>query len=203
MTNTVTRLRRSIIKKRNSLPSHEQRNYSKMIAQHLCHQLIFLRAQRIAFYFSNKGEVETQIILNEALKMSKECFFPILHPVKHNCLWFGRYHKGDVLKKNVYGIPEPDLHYVDQVTPWSIDLVITPLVAFDQQGNRVGMGGGYYDRTFAFKKRQSRSKPFLLGLAYDFQQIPIFEARSWDVPLDAILTETRFLPFYKSLTTPR
>lgn len=163
-------LRRAILSKRSQLNSPQRQQASQLIAKQLFKSLHFLRSKRLAFYFANKGEVDTSLIVEKALLLGKECFFPVLHPIKHNRMWFGRYRLGDKLKKNYFGIPEPNLTSAEKVQPWSLDLVITPLVAFDLNGNRLGMGGGFYDRTFSFKS-EKRIKPFLIGLAYDFQQI--------------------------------
>lgn len=195
MTDAVSRIRKTIVQQRSSLSRINQQQASKIIAQRLLRSLIFLNAERIAFYFPTRGEIDTVLVIKRALSQSKECYFPILHPLKHNRLWFGRYHQNDPLIKNHYGILEPDLKFAEQVKPWSLDLVITPLVAFDKKGNRLGMGKGYYDRTFAFKNDHLRSKPFLLGLAYDFQEVPDLHAHHWDVPLNAVLTEHQFLQF--------
>lgn len=197
----VKQLRRKILTTRSTYSKSHQSHMSKQISSHLARILPFLRAQRIGFYFSNKGEVDPFLIVAKALNMHKACYFPILHPLKHNQLWFGRYHKGDPLIKNQFGILEPDLGIAEKIDPFSLDLVITPLVAFDSNGNRLGMGRGYYDRTFAFKKNSFRTSPFLLGLAYDFQEVESLQANSWDVPLNAVITESRYLPFCKSHAT--
>lgn len=196
MTN-LQQLRRNIIKQRKALTPSEQHLANTIISQQLIRNNIFIGAKRIAFYFSHKGEVDTSAVLKKALSMKKECYFPILHPIKHNLLWFGRYHGHDKLTKNNFGILEPDLKKVECIPAWCLDLVLTPLVAFDKIGHRVGMGRGFYDRTFYFKNQQFRKAPFLFGLAYDFQETDIIQPHNWDVPLDAVLTETRYLPFYK------
>jgi 5-formyltetrahydrofolate cyclo-ligase len=196
----VKQLRRKILTIRTAHPQSYQSHASRQIASSLTRVLAFIRAERIAFYFSTKGEVDPSLIVEKAVSMHKACYFPILHPLKHNKLWFGRYRQGDPLIRNRYGIFEPDLEAVEKIDPLSLDLVITPLVAFDSKGNRLGMGGGFYDRTFAFKKNHYRTKPFLLGLAYDFQEVDNLQANSWDIPLNAVITESRYLPFYKSQT---
>ena len=75
--------------------------------------------------------------------------------------------------------------------PWALDLVITPLVAFDAEGNRMGMGGGYYDRSFAWRKRRRIWRgPMLVGYAYELQKLNSIRASDWDVPMDAVVTES-------------
>ena len=71
-----------------------------------------------------------------------------------------------------------------------LDVVIAPLVAFDESLNRLGMGGGYYDRTFAFRKRaRVLRRPVLIGVAYSFQRVDRLQPENWDVPLDVVITE--------------
>jgi 5-formyltetrahydrofolate cyclo-ligase len=83
-----------------------------------------------------------------------------------------------------------------RIQPLALDLVLTPLVGFDHKGNRLGMGGGYYDRSFAFLlRRQNWKKPRLVGLAYDFQQLDKLPAKNWDVPLTAVATDTHWHSF--------
>ena len=92
---------------------------------------------------------------------------------------------------NRFGIPEPDLPAASRCPVLALDLVLVPLVAFDEAGNRLGMGGGFYDRTFRYlRHRTCWRRPHLVGIAYDAQRVPAIDARRWDVPLDAVVTET-------------
>lgn len=98
------------------------------------------------------------------------------------------------MKPNQYGISEPDIPISHQLKPIELDIVLMPLVAFDLNGNRLGMGGGFYDRSFSFlMRRKSNKKPRLIGVAYDFQEIETLDSDSWDVPLDAVVTESRLI----------
>jgi len=100
-----------------------------------------------------------------------------------------------VLIKNQYGIAEPKRNPRDAIAPWKLDIVITPLVAFDRDGNRLGMGKGYYDRTFSTKQHGWR-KPKLVGLAFSLQEAT-FIHHAWDVPLDMVVTERDAVTFKK------
>jgi 5-formyltetrahydrofolate cyclo-ligase len=190
-------LRKTLLIQRALLTKHQQQHASRLISKRFIKTLLFLRSRRIAFYFAHKKEIDASLILNQALAMSKECFFPILHPIKHNQMWFGRYRPSSVLKKNYLGILEPNLALTDRVEPWILDLVITPLVGFDSLGNRLGMGGGFYDRTFYFKSNRTSLKPKLIGLAYDFQQLDSISSNTWDVALDMVVTESNLYSFVK------
>ncbi len=151
---------------------------------------LFLHSQHIAIYLPNDGEMDLTPLLQRALSMGKKCYLPVLSPLFHNRLWFAPYHPGSHLSLNRFGIPEPDCNHAHMRPVWSLDLVLMPLVAFDLQGNRLGMGGGFYDRTLAYlNKRSHWRKPRLLGTAYSFQQVSQLPCESWDVPLHGVVTE--------------
>jgi 5-formyltetrahydrofolate cyclo-ligase len=93
------------------------------------------------------------------------------------------------LQENRFGIPEPCVPARALVRAQLLDLILVPLVAFDASGNRLGMGGGYYDRSLAFvAQRQHWRKPHVVGLAYEFQRVARMPANAWDVPLAAVVT---------------
>lgn len=150
----------------------------------------FRHSHRIAFYLASRGEIDPNPLMALALKAGKQVYLPVLRNRPAKSLWFASYHPGDRLVRNRFNIPEPVLHSSRLVMPWSIDMVFVPLVAFDTSGSRLGMGGGYYDRTFAFKCRRSHwLGPRLIGLAHDFQRVEKLTRQAWDIPLDAVITE--------------
>lgn len=127
-----------------------------------------------------------QRLISHAASSGKQVLVPV---VSGDSLEFSRYTERTCLQKNRYGIDEPV--NTESMSAGQLTLVLTPLVAFDQQGNRVGMGGGYYDRTFAFLADQPRPASVLLvGVAYQFQFTALPEPQPWDIPLDAVVTET-------------
>jgi 5-formyltetrahydrofolate cyclo-ligase len=176
--------RRILQEKRLKLDLSLQNALSAQIAQKLTHSLYFRQATHIAFYCAFKGEVSTTLILKAAQQLGKSCYLPVLH---NNQLAFIQCEPNDVLKPNHFGILEPLFDLKKQISPRKLDLVLLPLVAFDREGNRLGMGKGYYDKTFAF--RQKTLKPQLVGLAYDFQRINRVPNGELDVKLDGIVTE--------------
>ncbi|MDH5514996.1 MAG: 5-formyltetrahydrofolate cyclo-ligase, partial [Gammaproteobacteria bacterium] len=120
--------------------------------------------------------------------LGKKIYLPVLVPFSDNRLWFAHFVPGDRLVYNRYGIPEPASRNL--IKPTALDLVLTPLVAFDVHGHRIGMGGGYYDRRFAFLRQRTRwRKPRMLGIAYDMQKQERILSNAWDIPMDAIVTE--------------
>ncbi len=197
-TTTRAQLRQSLRQQRRALTPAQQRQAAARLVRTLKRQALFIRAKRIGFYLASDGEISALPLINAALQMGKQCFLPVLHPVRHNRLWFARYRPESALVKNCYGIAEPDIRLEPRVLPQTLDLVMLPLVGFDPQGGRLGMGGGYYDRTFAFKRRAytqdgrpPRKSPALVGLAHELQQQPKLELADWDIPLAAVATEQR------------
>jgi 5-formyltetrahydrofolate cyclo-ligase len=108
-------------------------------------------------------------------------------------LRFAPWRAGDPMQPNRYGIPEPVLEPASTLAPDQLQWALLPLLGFDRGGGRLGMGGGYYDRAFAFR-RGSAAPPRLVGVGYAFQELPALDAEPWDVPLDAVVTEHGYHP---------
>lgn len=179
---------------RRALSPQRQQAAALSLERRLGSHPLFLHSQHIAFYLPNDGEIDLRPLLHRALKMGKRCYLPVLSPLYHNRLWFAPYHQQSELVLNRFGIPEPAVNWAGMRPAWTIDLVLTPLVAFDRAGNRLGMGGGYYDRTLAYlRRRQHWRKPHLLGTAYDFQEVERLPHEPWDVPLHGIVTESSLI----------
>ena len=150
----------------------------------------FRHSRRIAFYIAANGEIDPEPLMQLAFKAGKRVYLPKLRQRPSGGLWFASYRPGDRVVYNRYGIPEPVMHHRRIVMPWSLDMAFVPLVAFDMSGNRLGMGGGFYDRTFAFKRRRNHWRgPKLIGLAHEFQRVDQLPIQAWDIPLDAVITE--------------
>jgi 5-formyltetrahydrofolate cyclo-ligase len=189
-------LRRTMRQRRQALSAHQQQAAAHALDRVLGRDPLFRNSQHIAIYLPNDGELDLQPLLLRALSMGKRCYLPVLSPLYHNRLWFAPYHADSTLSLNRFGIPEPDCNYSQMRTVWTLDLLLTPLVAFDDQGNRLGMGGGFYDRTLAYLTRRQRwRKPRLLGTAHAFQQVENLPHESWDIPLDGVVTEKGILNF--------
>ena len=151
---------------------------------------IIARSRHIAAYLPNDGEIDPLPLMGGLWSMGKTLYLPVLNPIAAHQLWFARYREGDELVTNRYGILEPRQRQL--VNPRFLDLVLTPLVAFDTDCNRLGMGGGYYDTSFAFlRNRHCWIRPRLLGLAYELQKCPRLQVNDWDIPLHAVITEER------------
>jgi 5-formyltetrahydrofolate cyclo-ligase len=155
-------------------------------------QRFFINSKHIAVYIPMQGEISPLALVHLAWQMGKAVYLPILMPFLENRLWFAPWNADSKMQTNRYGIPEP-VNQGRHIIPAShLDLVITPLVAFDKHCHRVGMGGGYYDRTFTFLRfRQHWHSPKLIGIAYEFQKITNISTQTWDVPLHAVVTENK------------
>jgi 5-formyltetrahydrofolate cyclo-ligase len=186
----LTALRRQLKRNRLRLPPEIREAAEKIVLQQMQRLPEFRRARRIAGYVGSKGEIDPLALLTQAAQMGKACFLPILHPFKRGHLWFCRWQPGDPTVLNRFGIPEPLPRPGRLIPARRLDLMIVPLLGFDSDCNRLGMGGGYYDRSLAFVRRLKHTKrPYLLGLAHHSQQIPHIEVQPWDVPLDAVVTD--------------
>ena len=164
---------------------------ASQLASRLSSLPLFHNAKRIAVYLPNDGEMDLQPLIERATTRGKQCYLPVISQLSHNRLWFAPYTSGQKLSPNIYGIPEPVNGKWKGRSPVGLDLILMPLVGFDKEGNRLGMGGGYYDRTLAYlNRRQHWRRPLLLGVAYEFQKVEQLPTEAWDIPLHGIITES-------------
>ena len=184
-------LRLTLQKQRRNLNVAQREILSRAICQQVKSSAVFQAAQHIAFYTPVKGEA-SPLLLQE--NKNKIFYLPLLSSWKKHSLFFVKIDDKTQYRNNIYGIPEPFYQAKDIIPIEKLDLVITPLVAMDREGNRLGMGGGYYDRSFKFKKSLTHdAKPLLMGFAYDFQLVDILVAEKWDVPLNYLVTNKEFV----------
>ena len=187
------KMRSTLIRQRRALPPQLARQ-AGLAASALTWQLSPMkRARRIAAYLAVNGEIDCTGLIRTAWNRGREVYLPVLHG---EALFFRRYYHNTLLAPNRFDILEPSEEPLLRAT--ALDVVIAPLVAFDQVGNRLGMGGGYYDRTFNFLRyRKSWRHPRLIGFAFDMQGVNSLPAQSWDVPLDAVVTESSKYEFLR------
>jgi 5-formyltetrahydrofolate cyclo-ligase len=187
-------LRSHIRALRRSLSAEQQHQASLDLVQQLLPRPEIQQAQHIALYLTNDGELDTTPLIQALWQQGKSLYLPLLHPVVPGYLVFQLYTPDTVLTPNQFGIGEPELN-CSLLRPVSqLDLMFTPLVAFDSQGQRLGMGGGFYDRTLSQLDSTVR-KPQLIGLAHDCQHVEAVPVEAWDIPLPAICTPSRFCTF--------
>lgn len=149
---------------------------------------MFRKARRVAAYVSFDGEIDPATLIELAFNADKEVFLPVVGNTGH--MRFARYKSNTEMALNHYGIPEPVADRRSFAPAKMLDLVLVPLVAFDLDGNRLGMGAGYYDRCFSYlRMRRHWHRPRLLGAAYEFQRLEKLQAEAWDIPLHGVATE--------------
>lgn len=180
-------IRREMRLARRSLGHLEARRHARLIARHLLGHGPIRSGRHVAVYLPNDGEVSLTPLILRLWAMGKRCYLPVLFGRR---LWFYPYRPDTRLRPNRFGIPEPRLHQRTRRPLPALDVVLAPLVAFDARGNRLGMGGGFYDRTFAYlTHRRHWRRPQLIGVAHGFQEVAALDHRPWDVPLAGVATE--------------
>lgn len=195
-----TELRQQIRAQRRSISIKERQNLSQQLADRLSKSSLFQNSRHIAFYLPNDGEIDLQPLIRHAWQQKKCCYLPVLGHSHARALWFLPFKPNTPLYKNRFGIFEPKHKPSDRFfKTQSLDLMLLPLVAFDKNGNRLGMGGGFYDRTLSFlQNRKHWHKPHLIGAAYQFQEVKNIPARVWDIPLQGIATDKMLKIFSNS-----
>ena len=143
-------------------------------------------AQRIAAYFAVNGEIGLGPLIDAALDAGKSIYLPV---IDRQTLRFAPYFHGQKIRSNRFRLPEPDVADADMLAPGELDLVLAPLVVFDAQRNRIGMGGGFYDRSFAFRRDPAQDRPRLIGVAHELQKTSGLTPAAWDVRLDLVVTD--------------
>jgi 5-formyltetrahydrofolate cyclo-ligase len=179
-------LRQRNRKLRADLDPVQLENAATALAGHILQLAEYQQAQRVAVYFAVNGEIGLNAVVDHALAAGKEIFLPNLD---HAALRFSPYFHAQKMRINKFRLPEPDVEDNEMRSPQELDLVLAPLVVFDSYRNRIGMGGGFYDRSFAFRKNPEHSRPVLIGVAHEIQKVDRIVPEEWDVQLDMIVTD--------------
>ncbi|HLF09777.1 MAG TPA: 5-formyltetrahydrofolate cyclo-ligase [Gammaproteobacteria bacterium] len=179
------RLRQRLRAERRAVSAAERARRARAICRHIQSLGAFKRARCIALYLAFDGEPDLTPLIQSAAAQRKELYVPV---ITRAAMSFAQLAPRAALARNFFGILEPDTGR--QIDPRTLDLVLTPLVAFDSHGTRIGVGRGYYDRCFSFLRQRGRwQRPKLLGVGYELQHVPDLEVRDWDVPLWGAVTE--------------
>lgn len=196
-TDEKAQIRKTIRKRRKSLTEHEQQLFARKLANHVLTHIKAIKSDdtqtnlKIAIFLSMDGEIGTNDTIQALWQQNCEVYLPRIHPFNPKQLIFLRYEHHTKLIKSKLGMFEPELN-CQQLCPVSeLDIIFTPLVAFDAKGHRLGMGGGFYDRTLAPLDNQNSAanyKPRIIGLAHNCQQVEQVPTQSWDLPLSQIIT---------------
>jgi len=172
---------------RKRLSEKEQAAAAAALSCSVTAQNFYQSATKIAFYLAVDGEIDPQPLLSQALAEGKTCFLPVVNQRDEQLLSFAPYDSATELVENQWGIAEPPAP-ATEISATGFDLVLVPLVAFDRECYRLGMGKGFYDRTFSFKIFNRSSQPLLIGLAHECQLADRLPSEGWDVRLDAVVT---------------
>lgn len=173
---------------RRGLTSEQQQQAAIHVAEHALNFPPIQQAKKIALFLSFDGELNTRPLIAKFWQHNQRVYLPVLHPFSKGQLLFFRYDTDTVLTPNRLGIPEPPLDIRNLATLSELDVLMVPLVAFDNQGQRLGMGGGFYDRTL---QNWQQHNVLPIGLAHDCQQVEALPVADWDVPLKAIITPSK------------
>lgn len=192
-------LRQDIRQQRRELHPAFRREAARQIRRHMAISIRYVRARHVAFFFPTRDELDLWPLVCDSADRGKVCYLPVmtdrLMRFRSSPLAFQAFdpQEKDLVRGN-FGIMEPAFNPHEQTRLSRLDVIFVPLIAFDRQGNRVGMGKGYYDRTLAGLANSYR-RPWLVGCGFSMQEVEAIPVNAWDVPLDAILTEKGLLCF--------
>lgn len=185
---TRQQIRQQIRQRRRALTPEQQTQFALQAADRMMAYPPVLLAQTVAVFLSFDGELDTRPLIDQLWRAGKRVYLPVLHPFSPGNLLFLHYHPSSDLVVNRLNIREPKLDVRDVLPLSQLDVLVTPLVAFDAAGQRLGMGGGFYDRTLQ-NWRQHRLQP--VGYAHDCQQVGALPTEQWDIPLPAVITPSK------------
>ena len=184
-------LRQRLAAQRRALTPPERMSAAQGLRRSLEQLPEYLTDARVAGYWASHGELPLNLAIAPLAGRGQQFLLPVIGRNKH--LRFAPWQSGDAVQPNRHGIPEPAAPG-ELLEPFQLDLVLVPLLGFDRRGHRLGHGGGYYDRSFAFLNEQVRpTEPLLVGIAYDFQELEIVNKEPWDVALDFIATNRELI----------
>ncbi len=179
-------IRRVVLDTRRHMTPMQRAVASETITRRFLRSREFFAASTVACFFPMADEVDTRVVFERCWRKAKRVFAPVL--TRKHGMFFREVLRETTLEKNEYGIWEP----VDGATidKRLLDIVVTPLVAADENGNRIGMGGGYFDRCFSYLRyRHVWRQPKLVALAFDCQKVEKITPNPWDIPLYRVYSE--------------
>jgi len=188
---TAASIRQQKRQQRRALSPQLQIRHAIQLNRQLVKLAAYRRSKHIACYLANDGEISPHKIIEHAWQQNKTIYLPVLAPLQKT-LYFAPYTPHCGLTGNRFNINEPDCHPSKWRRAWQLDLLLLPLVAFDINKNRIGMGGGYYDRTLSYLNRHTLwKKPRLIGLAHETQKSDKLPVQQWDIPLNMVVTDKK------------
>ena len=183
-------LRRQMRRQRRLLSADARAEAHRQIARLLDSSLLLRPGRRVAMYVAYGHEADLRPVMEVARRRGCLLYLPVITHFRHSRMRFVRYRMDSVMRVNRYGIAEPDPRHADVAPVRRLDLVLLPVVAFDERGWRLGSGAGFYDRSLHHLREGRRwRRPRLIGVAYECQRVARLQPDHWDVPLDGIVTE--------------
>jgi 5-formyltetrahydrofolate cyclo-ligase len=174
-------LRTTLRQRRNALTQAVREAAAHALAEHAATLPNWIDAARIATYLPADGEIDTAALTLAARVLDKQVYLPVIQADRS--LAFAQWQPGDRLVVNRYNIPEPGTN-APHCAAEQLDIIFLPVVGWDQSGARLGMGGGFYDRTL-----HNITGPVLAGLAYEIQRVTAIPTAAWDIGLQYVITE--------------
>lgn len=181
-------IRKKMRSERRGLSVKNQKIASFNLAKNLDTFLKFKKWSKFGIYLASDGEISLNFWLKN-LKHRKSVYLPIVHKYNNGKLSFAKYDKTTKLMPNKFNILQPDLKTGLSFNWLKLDAILLPLVAFDKNSNRLGMGGGFYDKTLARLNSPTFNRPHLIGIAHSLQEVEQLNTEKWDFRLDAIITD--------------
>lgn len=186
--NPKAAVRKLLRARRRALTPSERKAKSARAAHAVTRLAQFGAGKRVAMFLSFDGETDTRPLIAAARRRGVEIYTPVVADQRRGIIRFHRLTAAT--RAGTYGIQVPKRRSRPLPARW-FDLIVVPLVGIDGCGHRLGMGGGYYDRALAFRRRRAVWKgPRLVGYAFDCQRADAVHARDWDLVLDALATES-------------
>jgi 5-formyltetrahydrofolate cyclo-ligase len=188
-----TDLRTMLRERRAAISTADRIAATMSLVEHLEAIPEFLTDTNVAGYWAIAGELPLAAIIGGLRARGQVYHLPVID--EHKRLKFAAWWPGMDIATNRLGIPEP-ADTDASLAPDALDVVLVPLLGFDRRGHRLGFGGGYYDRSFAFLRDVERpAKPLLVGIGYALQEVERVPHEDWDVPLDYVATERELIDF--------
>ncbi len=187
MAHTIEQLRDNHRKNRAVLSVEVQDTNAAAVCERIESTPEYAEATHIAAYIAIRGEINLTALMASGEQSGKLFYLPVL---REQSMFFAPWSVGTVLQKKGFGLLEPDAAPSTYRHPTELDLVLAPLVVFDDQCNRIGQGGGFYDRTFSHKMgADAGTSPVLMGVAHESQREARLQPESWDITLDLVVSD--------------
>ncbi len=187
---TKAELRALMRKRRRALSAEQHNRHAQNFLDNVLSTRQYRRTFSLACYMPVSGELDTRPLMHHALSSGRHVYLPV---IDGRNMWFARWHGEDLPVDRASRLPQPLKRMRRLQNVRTLDMVILPLVAFTEEGTRLGQGGGYYDRTFAIQRHLDWRRPALFGAAHHFQQTEAIPEDPWDVSLSGIITNREII----------